>query len=68
MVYEYGEIIVDIVYGGAFYVFIPAVRLGISLGKTSVDTLRAAAKKIKGVKTFPTHNAVSRLYMHGYNW
>ena len=43
-----GEVTVDICYGGAFYAFVSAGKLGCRLGTSSMEELRSAAAKLKG--------------------
>lgn len=44
----YGQITVDIVYGGAFYAIVPAGRYGLDFRKSKVSDLRAAAGATTG--------------------
>jgi len=42
----YGEVVVDIGYGGAFYAILPAARLGIDLARDPLEAQRAAARAV----------------------
>lgn len=44
----YGQITVDIVYGGAFYAIVPAGRYGLDIRESKVSDLRAAAGATTG--------------------
>lgn len=44
----YGNITVDISYGGAFYAFVDAKYLGLDINKSSVADLANAAEKVTG--------------------
>ncbi|XP_053404768.1 trans-L-3-hydroxyproline dehydratase-like isoform X2 [Mercenaria mercenaria] len=64
----YGIVTVDISYGGAFYAFLPAERLGFDLSTTPTDQLRNAAgtvtEALKGVLklTHPENSDLAFLY------
>lgn len=44
----YGQITVDIVYGGAFYAIVPAGRYGLDIRESKVSDLRVAAGATTG--------------------
>lgn len=43
-----GDVTVDVSYGGAFYVFVPASRLNLDLNVTAIATLADAAQAVTG--------------------
>nr|XP_026691825.1 trans-L-3-hydroxyproline dehydratase-like [Ciona intestinalis] len=44
---EYGNVTVDISYGGAYYIILPISSVGLAFGKTSITDIKVAAKAIK---------------------
>jgi proline racemase len=65
---EFGRVVCDIGYGGAFYAILPASRLGLDLSIAPVGQLRAAALAImrtiraRGQVRHPTEPELSFLY------
>ena len=47
-----GQVVVDIVYGGAFYAFVTAADVGVEFGKTRDSTMKSIATDIKGKTLF----------------
>ena len=51
-----GEVLVDIVYGGAFYAIVPASRLGIDIEKSSAQDMKMTGGAVTGDnRTFYAH-------------
>lgn len=48
----YGQITVDIVYGGAFYAIVPAGQYGLDIKESKVSDLREAAGATTGNEVF----------------
>lgn len=48
---EHGQVVVDIAYGGAFYAFVSAEKLGLDVGSTKTrDLVDAASAVTEAVK------------------